>query len=160
MEGVKNRGVGGLEMLAMEMKASGSYLSRGLSYRNAEFELKQVALTQVQRSMFDAASRFWSDQLLPAVESAAAKTQTPLGALTRLYWSAVSEPDLNLPPARAGVWVCRTDGGSVLLSRPHGRIPSCQHQRFFKQVTSESSTLSLCSRLWSSAAAGARMPAP
>ena len=32
----------------MEMKASGSYLSRGLSYRDAEFELAQVGLTPGQ----------------------------------------------------------------------------------------------------------------
>jgi len=32
--------VGGLEMLAIEMKATGAYLSRGLSYKGAEFELQ------------------------------------------------------------------------------------------------------------------------
>ena len=39
VEGVKNRGVGGLEMLAIEMKATGTYLSRGLSYHGAKCEL-------------------------------------------------------------------------------------------------------------------------
>ena len=41
-DGVTRRGVGGLEMLAMEMKATGTYVSRGLSYEQAEFELAQA----------------------------------------------------------------------------------------------------------------------
>ena len=87
-EGVQNRGVGGLEMLAMEMKSSGSYLSRGLSYRDAEFEVCTVDLTAAQRDAFDAASRFWSDRVLPSVEDAAKATSTPAGRLTQQYWSA------------------------------------------------------------------------
>ena len=42
VQGITNRGVGGLEMLAMEMKATGTYVSRGLSYEQAEFELAQA----------------------------------------------------------------------------------------------------------------------
>ena len=49
-------------MLAIEMKSSGSYLSRGLSYRDAEFELTTVELSAAQRHAFDAASRFWSER--------------------------------------------------------------------------------------------------
>ena len=41
--GITDRGVGGLEMLAMEMKATGTYVSRGLSYEQAEFELAQAS---------------------------------------------------------------------------------------------------------------------
>ena len=41
--GITGRGVGGLEMLAMEMKATGTYVSRGLSYEQAEFELAQAS---------------------------------------------------------------------------------------------------------------------
>jgi hypothetical protein len=40
VEGVTKRGVGGLEMLAIELKATGAYLSRGLSYKGAQFELR------------------------------------------------------------------------------------------------------------------------
>ena len=75
-------------MLAIEMKSSGSYLSRGLSYRDAEFELTTVELSAAQRHAFDAASRFWSERMLPAVEEAAAQTSTPAGRLTQQYWSA------------------------------------------------------------------------
>lgn len=36
LETVHKRGLGVAEMLAMEMKASGIYVTRGLSYKNAE----------------------------------------------------------------------------------------------------------------------------
>jgi len=35
VDGITARGVGGLEMLAMEMKSTGTYVSRGLSYEQA-----------------------------------------------------------------------------------------------------------------------------
>ena len=75
-------------MLAMEMKANGSYLSRGLSYRDAEFELATAPLTAEQRAGFDAACHFWTDRLLPELEAAIQRTKTPAGQLTRAYWSA------------------------------------------------------------------------
>ena len=36
LDSVQRRGLGVAEMLAMEMKASGMYVSRGLSFREAE----------------------------------------------------------------------------------------------------------------------------
>ena len=69
-------------------QASGSYLSRGLSYREAEFELATVPLTFEQRASFDAAAHFWSDRLVPAVETAVARTQTAAGRLAQQAWSA------------------------------------------------------------------------
>lgn len=36
LESVTRRGLGAAEMLAMEMKSAGVYVSRGLSYRQAE----------------------------------------------------------------------------------------------------------------------------
>lgn len=41
-ENMEKRGIGALEMLAMELKAKGSYLSRGLGWRGAEFETCEV----------------------------------------------------------------------------------------------------------------------
>ncbi|CAM9631438.1 unnamed protein product, partial [Hapterophycus canaliculatus] len=37
-ESMETRGLGALEMLAMELKAKGSYVSRGLGWKGAEFE--------------------------------------------------------------------------------------------------------------------------
>lgn len=42
-ESMEKRGLGALEMLAMELKAKGSYVSRGLGWKGAEFETCQVS---------------------------------------------------------------------------------------------------------------------
>lgn len=39
---MEKRGLGALEMLAMELKAKGSYVSRGLGWKGAEFETLEV----------------------------------------------------------------------------------------------------------------------
>ena len=86
-DAVTKRGVGGLEMLAAEMKATGRYVSRGLSYAGAEFSLVETPLSPDQRDAFDAAARFWKN-LLGELEWAAHRTAAPAGVLLRQYWSA------------------------------------------------------------------------
>ena len=39
LESVTRRGLGAAEMLAMEMKSAGVYVSRGLSYKKAEVHI-------------------------------------------------------------------------------------------------------------------------
>jgi hypothetical protein len=87
VNGITNRGVGGLEMLAMEMKATGTYVSRGLSYEQAEFELVQAPLTEAQKGGFDAAARFWGERLRPALERAAELTKVEKRIMTAFWGS-------------------------------------------------------------------------
>lgn len=47
------------EMLAMEMKSSGLYVSRGLSYRQTQFQTVEVALTEDQVKMYNMAAHVW-----------------------------------------------------------------------------------------------------
>ena len=46
-------------MLAMEMKASGMYVSRGLSFRQAEFAVVETPLDPKQVKMYDVAAHVW-----------------------------------------------------------------------------------------------------
>ena len=46
-------------MLAMEMKASGTYVSRGLSFREAEFVTMETDLIEEQIKMYDTAAHVW-----------------------------------------------------------------------------------------------------
>jgi hypothetical protein len=47
------------EMLAMEMKSAGMYVSRGLSYKQAEFITVEAMLTKEQVKMYDTAVHVW-----------------------------------------------------------------------------------------------------
>ena len=89
VDAMKHRGVGFLEMLAMEMKASGKYVSRGLSFRQAEFCAVETRLTAKQRAAYDACADFVAklkaclSQALTETRSGATKT----GAAWKAYWS-------------------------------------------------------------------------
>ncbi len=56
---MEKRGLGALEMLAMEMKARGSYVSRDLSWVGAEFELQEYDLFPEDEALYEEASRFF-----------------------------------------------------------------------------------------------------
>ncbi|RHY10582.1 hypothetical protein DYB25_004159 [Aphanomyces astaci] len=81
---IKNRGMGAMEMLAIEMKLQGKYLSRGLSYVGAEFELDTVVLSDSQRRLYDNAVAFWN-VLIPSLERACNITRTR-GDASRVMW--------------------------------------------------------------------------
>ena len=50
---MKNRGVGALEMLAIEMKASGGYVSRALGFKSAEFDVLEAELSHTDKTCYD-----------------------------------------------------------------------------------------------------------
>ncbi|CAH3034300.1 unnamed protein product, partial [Porites lobata] len=56
---ITKRGLGASEMLAMEMKASGMYVSRGFSFRQAEFVNVEATLTAQQIKVYDTAVHVW-----------------------------------------------------------------------------------------------------
>ncbi|CAM9963256.1 unnamed protein product, partial [Sphacelaria rigidula] len=60
-ENMEKRGLGALEMLAMELKAKGAYVSRGLGWKGAEFETFEAQLPESTVTMYDSAVSFWMD---------------------------------------------------------------------------------------------------
>ncbi|GIL79152.1 hypothetical protein Vretifemale_8504, partial [Volvox reticuliferus] len=60
LDSMRRRGVSFMEMLAMEMKAEGKYVARGLSFREAEFTEVEAPLNEHQIRMYDNAVQAWS----------------------------------------------------------------------------------------------------
>jgi hypothetical protein len=56
---MQKRGLGALEMLAMELKAAGTYVSRGLSWEGAEFATVEMELPEDALVMYNDATEFW-----------------------------------------------------------------------------------------------------
>ena len=77
------RGIAGMELLAMEMKASGAYVARGLSWTDATFETVVAPLSDSLRHAYDKAAGFLKT-LRRAVEEAGAKVG--VNAMNS-YWS-------------------------------------------------------------------------
>ena len=86
IESMKSRGVGFLEMLAMEMKASGKYVSRGLSFRQAEFEQHTIKLSKEQRKMYNDACDLLS-LIRGACVEAVNRTGSDRKSIMGAYWS-------------------------------------------------------------------------
>ena len=54
-------GVGAMELVALDMKRRGMYISRQLSFKSATYDTKVIDLTPAQTSMYDAAANFWTE---------------------------------------------------------------------------------------------------
>lgn len=81
-----SRGLGSLEMLALELKQQGSFLARTLSWDGAEFENCQVELTNSQRRVYDASVRWWN-RCRVCFEVALKMTNQKSGLAWRIFWS-------------------------------------------------------------------------
>ncbi|XP_033638096.1 protein FORGETTER 1-like [Asterias rubens] len=86
LDAIHKRGLGVAEMLAMEMKASGTYVSRGLSFREAEFVTMETDLIEEQIKMYDTAAHVWNE-LKNSLEAALGRTNTGSPRVWSFFWS-------------------------------------------------------------------------
>ena len=56
---IDKAGVGAMELIALDMKQRGMYLSRNLSYKDATFETINVHLDERQATLYDRCALFW-----------------------------------------------------------------------------------------------------
>lgn len=54
-------GAGAMEMLSVQLKASGAYLARNLGLRGVDFHLEQAKLSVEQAALYDASAQLWVD---------------------------------------------------------------------------------------------------
>ena len=82
------RGVGAMEMLALEMKRKGIFLARTLSWEGAEFHTLEVKLSVDATRSYDRASQWWV-QVKEEIKSALEFMNiSPPKILWPTYWSA------------------------------------------------------------------------
>ena len=88
---LESRGLGSLEMLALEMKQQGSFMARTLSWEGCEFSTMEVPLDLSQKYVYDQAV-FWWMQLKHAVGHALSfpimRDYPPNKMIWRVFWSA------------------------------------------------------------------------
>ncbi|KAG6545283.1 hypothetical protein Mapa_013396 [Marchantia paleacea] len=86
---LEKRGVGALELVAMDMKARGMYLCRTLSFKSAEFAIDEVPLESNMKKMYFTATQFWNElrtELMVALEAVQDRRPNQ-NQLWRLYWA-------------------------------------------------------------------------
>eukprot|EP00731_Ephydatia_muelleri_P029060 Em0020g704a len=87
LDTITQRGLGAAEMLAMEMKSAGVYVSRGLSFRQAEFSSLKVVLSKEQIQTYDTAAHVWSE-LKKSLGVALSKVAAPSSRTWATFWGA------------------------------------------------------------------------
>ncbi|GFR48740.1 hypothetical protein Agub_g10698, partial [Astrephomene gubernaculifera] len=85
---LKRSGLGALEMFCMGLKATGTYVSRTLSYKGAEFRTEVLEIDPTFRVMYDRSCALWS--LVYNVMRALPKTKNRSGRDMKasLFWGA------------------------------------------------------------------------
>ena len=61
IQSIEKRGVGAMEMVAMDMKLRGMYMARQLSFAGVTFDVKEVGLCPSFIEMYDASVKLWLD---------------------------------------------------------------------------------------------------
>mmetsp|Transcript_13833 Transcript_13833/g.20720 ORF Transcript_13833/g.20720 Transcript_13833/m.20720 type:complete len:1394 (+) Transcript_13833:36-4217(+) len=91
---LEKRGVSALEMLSLELKASGAYVSRGLSWSDCDFEHTITPLTSNDCSIYDQCARWWR-ALHAAMTMASSLVKSPTASngkrrimLWQRFWGA------------------------------------------------------------------------
>ena len=87
LDSLTRRGLGALEMLSIEMKAAGMYVSRGLSYKEAEFQTIEAKLTKEQIKVYDKAVSVWKE-LKRSLEIAINRTGNASPRIWTFFWAS------------------------------------------------------------------------
>ncbi|XP_058978487.1 protein strawberry notch [Musca domestica] len=67
---VEKRGVGAMEIVAMDMKLRGMYIARQLSFHGVTFKIEEVPLSKEFRRIYDESVRLWVEAMQKFIEAA------------------------------------------------------------------------------------------
>eukprot|EP00911_Craspedida_sp_UC1_P000088 UC1_evm1s74 len=84
---IEGHGLGAAELIAMQMKKSGTYVSRSLGFEDAEFDELHCTLTPAQLALYDATTAWWAD-LLKVLIPLAGKLLGPNNRAASHFWGA------------------------------------------------------------------------
>ncbi|MCO5559785.1 hypothetical protein L7F22_013389 [Adiantum nelumboides] len=88
---LEKRGVGALELVAMDMKARGMYVCRTLSFKGAEFDVIEVILETDMQNMYNKAARLWAElrkEFMLTISTLYDIEKPSSSQLWRLYWAS------------------------------------------------------------------------
>ena len=137
---IERSGYGGMELVALDMKQRGCYLSRTLSYKDATFETVELELGEADRRMYNDCASFWQVLCLLWLYYAYYGYLLWLyyahyGCILTMAWVATSPCSLQT------MLECFTHAIEQLALLPGWKAPPHAmsqfwgaHQRFFKQM--------------------------
>ncbi|KAM8890033.1 strawberry notch homolog 2b isoform 1-T1 [Synchiropus picturatus] len=63
LHAIEKRGVGAMEIVAMDMKVSGMYIARQLSFSGVSFRIEEIALDSDFKLVYNKAAKLWAEAL-------------------------------------------------------------------------------------------------
>ncbi|KGL84549.1 Protein strawberry notch 2, partial [Tinamus guttatus] len=82
------RGVGAMEIVAMDMKVSGMYIARQLSFTGVTFRIEEIPLDEQYKIVYDKAAKLWAEALMVFQQAADWIGLESRKSLWGQFWSA------------------------------------------------------------------------
>ncbi|XP_063074497.1 protein strawberry notch homolog 2-like isoform X2 [Engraulis encrasicolus] len=88
LHAIEKRGVGAMEIVAMDMKVSGMYIARQLSFAGVSFCIEEIALDAEFKLVYNKAARLWAEALVLFLRAADTLGLVSRKSLWGQFWSA------------------------------------------------------------------------
>ncbi|XP_027571631.1 protein strawberry notch homolog 2 isoform X1 [Pipra filicauda] len=88
LHAIEKRGVGAMEIVAMDMKVSGMYIARQLSFTGVTFRIEEIPLDEQYKAVYDKAAKLWAEALMVFQQAADCMGLESRKSLWGQFWSA------------------------------------------------------------------------
>ncbi|XP_041435843.1 protein strawberry notch homolog 2 isoform X2 [Xenopus laevis] len=88
LHAIEKRGVGAMEIVAMDMKVSGMYIARQLSFSGVTFRIEEIPLEESYKQMYNRAAQLWAEALIVFQTAADCLGLESRKSLWGQFWSA------------------------------------------------------------------------
>ncbi|XP_029469257.1 protein strawberry notch homolog 2 isoform X2 [Rhinatrema bivittatum] len=88
LHAIEKRGVGAMEIVAMDMKVSGMYIARQLSFTGVTFRIEEIPLDEQYKLIYNRAAQLWAEALTVFQQAADYIGLESRKSLWSQFWSA------------------------------------------------------------------------
>uniref|UniRef100_A0A3B3DL84 Protein strawberry notch homolog 2 n=1 Tax=Oryzias melastigma TaxID=30732 RepID=A0A3B3DL84_ORYME len=88
LHAIEKRGVGAMEIVAMDMKVSGMYIARQLSFSGVSFRIEEIGLDSDFKQVYNKAAKLWAEALQTFMRAADELGLVSRKSLWGQFWSA------------------------------------------------------------------------
>uniref|UniRef100_A0A673K479 Protein strawberry notch homolog 2 n=1 Tax=Sinocyclocheilus rhinocerous TaxID=307959 RepID=A0A673K479_9TELE len=85
---IEKRGVGAMEIVAMDMKVSGMYIARQLSFSGVSFRIEEISLDDDFKLVYNKAAKLWAEALAEFIQAADELCMSSRKSLWGQFWSS------------------------------------------------------------------------
>ncbi|TRZ02814.1 hypothetical protein DNTS_026424, partial [Danionella cerebrum] len=88
LHNIDKRGVGAMEIVAMDMKVSGMYIARQLSFSGVSFRIEEINLDDDFKLVYNKAAKLWAEALTVFMQAADELCMSSRKSLWGQFWSS------------------------------------------------------------------------